>query len=106
MYNAFHHDWKIITLSYRNNVPGKNFKFHSNLSISNKTIHSLPSYYKDTIDSWCKYYSCPPEVLSLISSQFLWYNLYIKIDNKGIYYKDFADKKLTMLAISLMKMGS
>ena len=36
----------------------KNFKFHSNLTLPNKTIISWPSYYKDIIDSSCEYYSC------------------------------------------------
>ena len=92
LYNEFHHDWKTIPLNYINNVLEKNFKFHSNLSIPNKTINSLPSYYKDIINSWCKCYSCTPEVPSLVSSQFLWYNSYIKIDNKVICYKYFVDK--------------
>ena len=43
--NEFHRDWKIIPLNYINNALGKNFNFHSNLSIPNKTINSLPSYY-------------------------------------------------------------
>ena len=105
-YKEFHHDWKIIHLSYINNPLGKNFKFHSNLSIPNKTINYLPSCYKDIINSWCKYYSCTPKVLSLVSSQFLWYNSYIKIDNEVVCYKHFTDKKLTLSAISLMKMES
>ena len=55
-----------------------------NLSIPNKIINSLPSFlptfstYKDTIDSWCQYYSYPPELPSLVSLQFLWYNSYIE----------------------------
>ena len=80
LYNECHHDWKIIPLNYINNALSKNFKFHSNLSIPNETINSLPSYCKDIINSWCKYYSCTLKVSSLVSSQFLWYNSYIKID--------------------------
>ena len=97
LYNECHHDWKIIPLNYIYNALGKNFKFHSNLSIPNKTINYLPSYYKD-INSWCKYYSCPPKVLSLVSSQFLWYNSYVKIDNEIVCYKDFADKKTNFVS--------
>ena len=90
-----------------NNALGKNFKFHSNLIIlNNKTINFLHSCYKEIIDYWCKYYSCTPKVPSLVSSQFLWYNSYINIDDKVVFYKDFADKKITMLEIFSMKMGS
>ena len=98
LHNECHHDWKIIPLDYMNNALGKNFKFHSNLSVPNKTINSLPSYCKDIINSWCKYYSCTPKVSSLISSQFLWYNSYIKIDNEVVCYKDFADKKINFVS--------
>ena len=98
LYNECHHDWKIIPLNYIYNALGKNFKFHSNLSIPNKTINSLPSYYKDIINSWCKYYSCTPKVSSLVSSQFLWYNSYIKIDKEVVCYKEFADKKINFVS--------
>ena len=89
LYNEFHHDWKIIPLNYINNALGKNFKFYFNLSIPNKILNSL-------------------ELAFLVSSQFLWYNSYIKID-KFVWCKDFADKKINYVinyAISLMKMGS
>ena len=79
-----------------NNALGENFKFHSNLRIPNETINSLPSYCKD-IHSWCKYYYCAPKVSSLVSSQFLWYNSCIKIDNEVVCYKDFADKKINFV---------
>ena len=72
LYNECHHDWKIIPLNYIYNALGKNFKFHSNLST--------------------------PEVPSLVSSQFLWYNSYIKIDNKVVCYKDFADKNINYVS--------
>ena len=55
-------------------------------------MNSIPSYYEDIISSWCKYYSSTPKVPSLVSSQFLWHNSYVKIDNKVVCYKDFADK--------------
>ena len=52
LYNECHHDWKIIPLNYICNALGKKFKFHSNISIPNKTVSSLPSCYKDIINSW------------------------------------------------------
>ena len=97
LYNKCHHDWKIIPSNYINSALGKNFKFHSNLTIPNKAVNSLPSYCKNNINSWWKYYSCTPEVPSLVSSQFLWYNSYIKVDNKVVCYKDFADKKINYI---------
>ena len=93
LYNECHYDRKIFPLNYINSAFGIKFKFHSNLSIPNKSINSLPCYYKDILNSWCKYYSCTSEVPSLVSSQFQRYNSYIKIDNEVLCYKDFADKR-------------
>ena len=95
LHNRFHRDWKIILLDYMNSAVGNNFKFHSNLSIPNETINSLPSYYKDITDSWYKYHSCTPKVPSLVSLQFLWSNSYIKID-KVVFYKDFGVKLVSL----------
>ena len=53
LYNEVDHDWEIISLNYIHNTLGKNFTFHSNLSIPNKTLISLPLFYKDIIKSWC-----------------------------------------------------
>ena len=85
-------------MNYINNALGKNFNFHSNLSIPNKTINSLSSYYKDILNSWCKYYSCTPKVSSLVFSQFLWYNSYIKIDKEVVCYKKIANKKINFVS--------
>ena len=61
-------------------------------------MNSLPSYYTDIKHSWCKCYSCTPEVPSLVSLQFLWYNSYSKIDNKVVCYKYFADKQINHIS--------
>ena len=82
LYNEVDHDWKIIPLNYIHNTLGKNFTFHSNLSIPNKTLIPLPPFYKDIIKSWCSSFFCSPNVPSSISSQCLWCNSYLKIDKK------------------------
>ena len=46
LYNEFYHGWKIIPLNYINTALGKKFKFYFNFSIPEKTMNSLPSYYK------------------------------------------------------------
>ena len=98
--NEFHHEWKIFSLKYKyiNNVPGKNFKFYYNLCIFKITIKSLPFYYKYITDTWCKYFSFLPKVPSSVPSHFLFYNSYIKTDNKVVCYKDFTDKKINYVS--------
>ena len=45
-----------------------------------------------------KYLSSPPHVLSVVASQFLWYNEYIKIDNNSIYNCCFSQKNLNHIS--------
>ena len=91
------------SLNYINNVLGKSFKFHSNLGISrnSKTINSLPSYYKGIINSWCKYYFCRYYSCSFYSAIHV-----SKLLIRLFVTKALLVKKLTMLAIYLMKVGS
>ena len=72
LYNEVDHDCKMIPLNYIHNTLGKNFIFHSNLSIPIKTLIPLPRFYKDIIKSWCSSYFCSPNVPSSISSQYSW----------------------------------
>ena len=53
LYNEVDYDWKIIPLNYTHNTLGKNFTFHSNLSIPTIPLTPLPPFYKDIIKSWC-----------------------------------------------------
>ena len=89
LYNEVDHDWKIIPLDYIYNTLGKDFTFHFNLSIPNKTLIPLPPFYKGIIKSWCSSFFCSPNLPSSISSQCLWYNSYLKINKKPFFIKNF-----------------
>ena len=89
---------KIIPLNYIHNTLGKNFNFHSNLLIPNKSLIPLPPFYKYSIKSWCSSFFCSPNVPSSISSQCLWYNSYLKIDKKTFFYKEFSNKNINYVS--------
>ena len=92
LYDDNHHEWKIIPLNFINNILGKKFIFHSNLCIPSFIMDHFPSFYKDMILLWSKYCSSSPNIPSAIASEYLWYNSYIKIDNKVINFKEFSKK--------------
>ena len=98
LYNEVDHDWKIIPLNYTPNTLGKNFTFHSNLSIPNKTLIPLPPFYKDIIKYWCFSFFCSANVPSSISSQCFWYNSCLKIDKKPFFYKEFSNKNINYVS--------
>ena len=44
-----------------------------------------------------KYFIASPITPSCVLSQFLWYNSYIKIDNKAVYLKFFSTKNINFI---------
>ena len=83
-------EWKPIPLRYIHEAFGKN-KFLSNLHISSDLICTFPSFYQDIITFWCYCCSSQPTLPSTISSQYLRFNTFIKIENSVVYYKEFSD---------------
>ena len=81
-------------MRYIHKAFGKNFKFHSNLQIPSDLICTFPTFYQDIITSSGNYYTSPPTLPSTISSQYLWFNTFIKIENRVVYYKEFSDNQI------------
>ena len=72
-----------------------NFKFHSNLDISVQKLKNFPNYCKTIFKNWCLHLTSTLALPSAISSQVLWYNKNIKIDNRSIYLAQFSKKDLS-----------
>ena len=75
----------------------ENFKFHSNVDITKCSLNDFPHFYKEILTRWSKYLSFPVSLPSTITSQFLWFNKYIKVDRKCIYFRDFSKKGLNFV---------
>ena len=97
LYNEKFHDWKLIPLHYIEKILGKHFKFHSNLNIPPNLLRSFPKFYREIINWWSKLYSRQPTVPSTISSQFLWFNTFIKVDNTVIHKKHFSENHINFV---------
>ena len=94
LYNENFHDWKLIPLRYIHKAFGKNFRFYSNLHILSNLICTFPTFYQDIITSSCNYDLSPPTLPSTIFSQYLWSHIFIKIENRVVYYKEFSDNQI------------
>ena len=73
---------------------GKNFIFHSNLSINPLKTKEFLIYYQDIFIKWEKYFSSSPPLPSSAASQCLWHNKYIKIDDKTIFSSSLSSKRI------------
>ena len=50
---------------------GENFKFHSNVDITKRSLNSFPRFYKEILTRWAKYLSFSGSLPSTITSQVL-----------------------------------
>ena len=76
---------------------GKNFIFHSNLSINPHKIKEFPIYYQDIFIKWEKHFSSILFLPSSVASQCLWHNKYIKIDDKTIFSSSLSAKGINFV---------
>ena len=83
LYDNSSHPWKIIISYLIDTYIRKNFKFHLNLGIPANKIKRFPTYYKQILKRRSENLS--PSLPSAIASQVIWYNKYIKVDNKILY---------------------
>ena len=92
------HCWKVIPLHLIKTYLGDTFRFHSNLEIPVNKIKTFPIFYKQIFRNWSTKLSAQPTLPSTIASQVLWYNKYIKVDNKSIYNCYISKKKINYIA--------
>ena len=89
---------EILALHLISRTFGKSFIFHSNLSFKKKLIKSFPSFYKEILLNWKTFFSKTPETPSSILSQFLWYNIYIQIDEGDVHLSKFSQNNLNFVS--------
>ena len=83
LYDTTTHRWKIMPTFFIRKKLGKNFIFHSNLSINPNKIKEFPTYYQDIFIKWEKHFLSSPSLPFSVASQCLGHNnKYIKIDDK------------------------
>ena len=92
------HEWKIIPLHLISRTFDKSFIFHSNLSFKKKLIKSFPSFYKEILLNWKTFFSKTPGTPSSILSQFLWYDIYIQIDEGDVHLSKFSQNNLNIVS--------
>ena len=98
LYDDSFHERKIIPLHLISRTFGKLFIFHSNLSLKKKLIKSFPSFFKEILLNGKTFFSKTPETPSSILSQFLWYNIYIQIDEGDVYLSRFSQNNLNFIS--------
>ena len=97
LYDTTTYCWKIIPAFLIRKKLGRDFIFHSNLSINPNKIKEFPTYYQDILIKWEKIFSSLPSLSSSVASQCLWHNKYIKIDDKTIFSSSLFAKGINFV---------
>ena len=94
------HTWKHLAKIFL--IPlGSVFLFHSNLSLSDRCLHTLiklPTFYQELINLWTKTCSTEPKNMAEILGQSLWNNRFIRCKDKPIFYRQFSDRGINTIS--------
>ena len=83
LYDDNDHPWKQIPLYFIDNASSSTSVFHPNLNLSTCS-NEIPSFYRSIIKYWEEVSHVCPKTPTMVMSESLWYNSYIKIDGKPI----------------------
>ena len=83
------HDSKVIPLLLIGKHLGQNFKFHNNIDLGNDILSKFPSFYQEIVIKWINNYTAKPTLLSMILSEFIWFNSNNKVDSKSVHISFF-----------------
>ena len=78
------HPWKQVPLYYFNRVSKNYHLFNPNLSIPNRLLSTIPLFYRNIINFWQDISVSTPTNVSMILSESLCFNNFIKIENSPI----------------------
>ena len=80
------------TFAYDNTKIREKVFVHSNLDVNPKQINHFPQYYQEIFRKWSSNLSVSPNIRSTITSQVIWFNKHIKIDNKSLCNNSLANQ--------------
>ena len=88
---------EINSTLYYSPVLRKNFKFYSNLEVSNSILCKFPKFYKEILIRWSKHLSSPATLPPTVACQFVCHNKHTQIGNKSIYLYNPSNRNLNFI---------
>ena len=78
------HPWKQIPLYHFKCISKNFYLFHPNLSVPKSMLNSIPMFYRNIVNFWQDISFSPPTDATMVFSESLCFNSFIKIDNLPI----------------------
>ena len=97
LYDESNHAWKKLPKFLIQNYVEEEFQFQTN-SIPHKfVLQKFTNFCKSLFQQWSFTFNSDLEAASCIASQQLWYNSYITINNKTVFFPQWSKSKLNFI---------
>ena len=80
--------------------------FHQNLDLTPELPNALPSFYKNLLSHWCENFSHYPDSKGETSSEYIWYNKYIRIAGKPVFFRALTERGIKHTSDLFFENGS
>ena len=80
--------------------------FHQNLDLTPELPNAIPSFYRHLLSHCCEKFSHYPDSKREISSEYIWYNRYIRIAGKPVFFRAFEDRGINHMSDLSFENGS
>ena len=84
LFDDNYHPWKQIPLYHFKRISENFYLFHPNLSVPKSMLNSIPMFYRNIVNFWQDISFSPPTNATMVFSESLCFNSFIKIDNLPI----------------------
>ena len=97
LYDESKHAWKKLPNFYIHNFVGEDFQFQTNSIMHKFVLEKFTNFYKSLFQQWSFTFNSDLKAASCIASQQLWYNRFITINNKTVFFPKWSKSQLNVI---------
>ena len=97
LYDESKHAWKKLPNFFIHNFVGEEFQFQTNSIMHKFVLEKFTNFYKSLFQQWSFTFNSDLKAASCIASQQLWYNRFITINNKTVFFSQWSKSKLNFI---------
>ena len=97
LFNKNFHPYKVIPLHLFSVLKEKGYLLFPNINFQSANISNYPTFYINLLKEWTQNSKKDPKLPSIALSEHLWQNIFINIDYKQIFFKDFKNKGINFV---------
>ena len=97
LYDESNYAWKKVPKFLIHNYVGEEFQYQTNSIMHKLVLGKFTNFYKSLFQQWSFTSNSDLKAASCITSQQLWYNRFITINNKTVFFSQWSKSKLNFI---------